>query len=879
VARDVIRAAATALAVLLLAQLVEASTIDLGDRLATGSLALALVGVGLGVLVRTRVARAAAASPRARTLAVALVALLAPLRGALCELLLRWPGAASSVPARLAIAAVTLGPPSLLVGWLLGAPARGGLPLVIAGVVGGEALVWAGATGWLSAWIAGAAVAVALAGLDALDESRRSEAGEAPVPASALLLGGAAALLVDGLARLVPAYVTPSSFAGTDALAALLAPAALVAWPASRLGRGKAARAVMGGGGALLLAVALFHAVDALSLYLEPTAVVSTTRKLHVEAARWSPWLDEWWLWLLSFAAFGAAALGLAVSILPARAAGALACGAGAALLVRELVPLDPVRAPASWLLVASVLAAAAAPPILLGRHGWWLSPLAVGVLMASPVERRPGYDDVRRPGELSVEGFQRTPLLDVALYSSAASPHTSIEGRVAQRTTFSCDRPAIALGPDGELLETAEAEGSCLGLRLGGIAWQPGHDPLGANGSVGRLTRLLAPKGRALVAGPCAELLVADLHDAGLLESATVASDAPLGRLALVILAACGSGAWMAASVVEPLTATREAGGYDTILLAPTRAGWPGDGLASEETLERIAERLTAAGRCLLWLDTTDLDPGALRARLAAFGQVFGARAAAFVEPRELDPPLVLLVGWRLDAARPTAEELGARLAAMGGGAEGGGAVGAAGGRRLPLRGVGDLDALLLRDGAGLAAAGDEWRELRASNLEPTSRWSTRGWAAVAAVADRAARLESVVAGAEAQVARSGAVYEGLATHAGYDYDLADINETILEVRPDVDWAAFDREAAFYAQAGRETPDDPLLQHALASLLEPLALSGDYGRFAKVFEATGARSMRNVRLAVLEAYVQRHSLEEEAAQAALARAREWAAR
>ncbi|HZJ69685.1 MAG TPA: hypothetical protein VFF36_02050, partial [Planctomycetota bacterium] len=101
-----IRAAATALAVLLLAQLVEASTLDLGDRLATGSLALALVGVGLGVLVRTRVARAAAASPRARTLAVALVALLAPLRGALCELLLRWPGAASSVPARLAIAAV-----------------------------------------------------------------------------------------------------------------------------------------------------------------------------------------------------------------------------------------------------------------------------------------------------------------------------------------------------------------------------------------------------------------------------------------------------------------------------------------------------------------------------------------------------------------------------------------------------------------------------------------------------------------------------------------------------------------------------------------------------------------------------------------------------
>ena len=56
------------------------------------------------------------------------------------------------------------------------------------------------------------------------------------------------------------------------------------------------------------------------------------------------------------------------------------------------------------------------------------------------------------------------------------------------------------------------------------------------------------------------------------------------------------------------------------------------------------------------------------------------------------------------------------------------------------------------------------------------------------------------------------------------------------------------------------------------------LLLSGDYGRFARVFEATGARRMRNVRLAVLEAWVQRHSLEEDAAQAALQRAREWAA-
>jgi len=873
VARDVIRVAATALAVLLLAQLVEASAIDLGDRLLPGSLALALIGVGLGVLARARLARGGR-STRARALVIALVALLVPLRGGLCELLLRLPGVdASSLPARLAIAAVTLVPPSLLVGGLLGALAQGGMPAVLVGVVAGEALIWAGATGWLSAWVAGAAIGVALLALGALDESRRREADERPVPASAFLAGGAAALLVDGLARLVPAYTTPSAFAGTDALAALLAPAALVAWPASLLGRGRASRALFAGGGALLLAVAAYHAVDAFSLYLEPMAVVDTTRKVHVEAARLSPWLDDWWLWLLSFAALGAAAIGLAVSVLPARAVGALACGGGLALLATQLVPLDPVRAPATWLLVASALAAAAAPPMLLGRHGWWLSPLAVGVLIASPVERRPGFDEVRRPGELGVEGFERRPLLDICLFSTAANPHTSVEGRGAQRTTFSCDRPAIALGPEGELATPAESEGTCLGLRLGGVPWSGGHDPLGPAGSVGRLARLLAVKGRALVAGPCAELLVADLHDAGLLDSATVASDAPLDSLALVILAAVGSGAWTAARVVEPVAATREPGAaYDTILLAPARASWPGAAsLASEETLERMAERLTARGRCLLWLDTTDLDAGALRARLAAFGQVFGTHAAAFVEPRELDPPLVLLVGWRLDEARPTAEDVGARLAAMDAGAHSG--------RRLPLRTVGDLGALLLRDGAGVAAAGDDWHELRTSNLEPSSRWSTCGWGAVAAVAETTARLENAIAGASATVARSRAVYDGLATHAGYDFDLVDINETILEVRPDIDWAAFDREAASYAQASRESPGDLLLQHALASLLEPLALSGDYGRFAKLFEATGAREMRSVRLAVLEAYVQRHSLEEEAAQAALERAREWAAR
>ena len=861
------RVAATAVAVLLLGLLVEGARIDLGDRLLPGAVALVLAGVGLGVVWRAAPA-ARGASGRTRpalALVAGLAALLVPLRGALCALLLSLaPAAAASLPARLAIAAATLLVPGALIGHLLGALLHGSLPVVLAGVLAGEALLWAGATGWVSAWIAGPAGAGLLLLLGSRAEARTRPLDERPAPASTLLIGGALVLLVSALARVVPSYTTPSTSPATDALAALLAPAALVAWPASLLGRGRIAAATLGGGGALLLAVALFHAVDALAIYVQPMIVVETTRRLHVQAAELSPWMNDWWLWLLSFAALGAASLGLSIATLPARAAGGLACGAGAALLATQLVPLPVTHAPATWLLVGSALAAAAAPPALFGRRGWWLSPAAIAVLTLSPVERRPGYDEVRRPGELAVEGFERTPLLDLTLYATPASSSASIEGRLARRSAFASALPAVALAPDGSLATPADGEGTALGLRLGGLAWSPGHDPLGPTGSVGRLTRVFGVEGRALVAGPAAELFAADLHDAGLLDSALVASDAPLGALALVILASRGSGAWQAATVHEPFAASRAEGGYDTVLLAPSRASWPGaETLASEEWLERMAERLTAAGRCLLWLDTTDLDAAALRARAAAFGQVFGERSAAFVEPRDLDPPLVLLVGWRGEAARPSPAEIATRLKAAGDA-----------GRRVPLRSLDDLGALLLRDGAGMAAAGEDWSELRASNAAPAARCSARGWAAAAALSDPHVRPASVLAGADAPPRRTGALYAGLAEHARYEYDLADLNETVLEIRPDVDWPAFEREVGHYAQAAREEPGDPLLQYALASLLEPLAASGDYGRFARAYEATGARGMRSVRLALLEAWVQQRSLEPEAAEAALQRAR-----
>ena len=167
----------------------------------------------------------------------------------------------------------------------------------------------------------------------------------------------------------------------------------------------------------------------------------------------------------------------------------------------------------------------------------------------------------------------------------------------------------------------------------------------------------------------------------------------------------------------------------------------------------------------------------------------------------------------------------------------------------------------------------------MRATHPAPSSRWSSRGWASVAAIADPQARgPSSVIEGAPESSPRTGALYAGLATHAEYDYDLADINETLLEIQPDIDWAASSRGRPCCAQAAQAHPDDPLLQHALAALLEPLALSGDYGRFARVFEATGARRCATCVWRCSRPWVQRLSLEEEAAEAALQRAREWAA-
>jgi len=141
-------------------------------------------------------------------------------------------------------------------------------------------------------------------------------------------------------------------------------------------------------------------------------------------------------------------------------------------------------------------------------------------------------------------------------------------------------------------------------------------------------------------------------------------------------------------------------------------------------------------------------------------------------------------------------------------------------------------------------------------------------------AALDPGARLSRAISGAEDGPRPSADLLEGLAIHASYDYRLEGLNETLLEIRPDIDWAAWEAEVACYERAASTDADSPLLRHALAALLEPLAVVGDWGRFAQAWQRCGAQRMASWRLALQEWWVQKGSLETEAAQAAAERAK-----
>jgi len=179
--------------------------------------------------------------------------------------------------------------------------------------------------------------------------------------------------------------------------------------------------------------------------------------------------------------------------------------------------------------------------------------------------------------------------------------------------------------------------------------------------------------------------------------------------------------------------------------------------------------------------------------------------------------------------------------------------------------------------DGAGLAALADDTAAHARARPVRGCAFADGGWASLAPLYDPGARLSRAVAGAADGPRPAPDLLAGLALHATFEYELEGLNSMLLEIKPDVDWARWEQEVAAYERAARADPSSPLLAHALAALLEPLAVVGDFGRFADAFTRCGGAALPSWRLALQEWWVQQGSLEPQAAQAAAERARRLA--
>ncbi|MBM3984833.1 MAG: hypothetical protein FJ296_03950 [Planctomycetes bacterium] len=180
----------------------------------------------------------------------------------------------------------------------------------------------------------------------------------------------------------------------------------------------------------------------------------------------------------------------------------------------------------------------------------------------------------------------------------------------------------------------------------------------------------------------------------------------------------------------------------------------------------------------------------------------------------------------------------------------------------------------MLVRDGAGLQRLADEAAPLSRARPRQGHGFADGGWSALAPLCDGGARLSLAVAGAADGVAPSPDLLAGLSLHATYEYQPVGLNMMLLEIKRDIDWARWEQEVACYERAARSQPGSPLLAHALAALLEPLAITGDYGRFAQAFTRCGGAALPSWRLALQEWWVQQGSLEAQAAERAAERAR-----
>jgi hypothetical protein len=862
-----------ALAVLLARFLLTGTLADLGPSVTVTAPALFAGAVAWGLLSRSRLPYLADS--------VAL-ALLVPARGPLCDAVTSLLPGTWGAPHVAAV--ISLVPVGFALGRHLGPCARDeGLLGAAMGWAVGEALVVVGAVGWMPGPFTGFVVAGLLAVMGELGRPNRGDAQTSSAEAPSwegLPVGAALGLMLVVVQRVVPSYAEPPTHAESDVALVLMVPALLVALPTRWLASGPALRQGLFALGSLGLAGALWLLPETLAIYaVGGDPLRGLTSALRNLANDWS-WMTEWHAWLLHVLAYVAAAGGVVLGCLGRRAGGPLLLGLALGLAGGQWVAHAPAEAPLELLLVACGVAGAGCL-MASSRKGALLLPAAVVPLLLYPDQGRVDYEFVRRLGEFSSAGWSRTPIGDVGLFVTGDLDNLAVDGRRGSRFSFTGRKPYLSFDEEvqpPELLDHPDpdiekATEEFYGVRLAGVPLSPDQMPLGAEGSVGRMLRMFAPPGAALLVGVGAELVAADLSDAGLGPPVLVTTPAPLGsRILVTLFSAMGTDGVLVDLGDDPAQDLRAIApaSLSLVVAAPERAAWPQSGWALyRANLERLAECLAPGGRLLAFVETGGLDARALGARLAAFGAVFGDRSLALVEPREATPPLVVLVGWRDDAGQPTAEDLDASLPLpdeMG--------------WRTRVQEAADLGAILLADGPTLTARAAAGPVHDRGRPVPPGRRGEGGWAAVAALRADDARLSRSIAGAPEAGPLSSDVAAGLAMHGGLFFELERLRDVMMvEVLDDVDWERFDQELGWFERAAAADPEDPLLMLAVASVLEPLLREGELTRFAGAFERVRGSDMPSWRLALQYAAALEAALQPEASAEARARARELAGR
>lgn len=871
-----------AITALLVRVLLAGTAVDLGSAASGWSAALLAASIGCGLLSRARMPAYGDALG---------VTLLVPARGVLADLAYAvLPGL--PVGATVMAGILSLVPLGFVLGrQLQGVVQRGGAGLLIGWGLG-EIAVAVGGVGFLSGPFAGLLVAMVLALISEIENPRRQHevpAEEARGMMAAAPVGFAAGCLVLIVQRVLPSYVEPPPGYSSEIVAAIFIPAGIIAGLVVLMAPSKRSGRVVGGVGGVALAVALLVTQQHLSVYALNTHVemgrdlAQMTRDLGGNF----PFVRDFDLWLLAMCGYGAAGLGLSAGALRGRAAGPFVFGVGVALAAEQVLSYDRTVGPVVLVLAGAGAAFFSAPLALFSKRGLFALPIVVLPFLLRPVSSQPAFDEVRRPGEFSVEAFIRSPQADGSIFSTPGPWSTAPEGRAVYSTTFTGIRSiqldgthARARENRGERAEDGQVAGGGLerfyGVRFAGTPLHPGHAPLGAEGSLGRLHRLFGVAGKALALGVGAELIASDLKDGGFAGDVVVSTpmrdtdSQEYRRQLLILFDLLGSSGFDGPIHGDPIATSRTAwreGPYAMVVVAPERPQWSWEAaLLTTELLERLKNTLSPNGRCLAWLDTTDMDERELRSRLASFGEVFGAKSLAVVEMREVDAPFVLLIGWRNDEGQPRKEELLERLPS-----------GWTSGRRSRLSNLDDLSAMLLADGPTLAAMAEEGPTHSRIRPIPAGRGGLDGWASLAAVAREGVSLGLSIRGAPDGTHHLAPAARAFSFHQRYSYHINAVNQIAGGVLGDIDWAAWRSEVDRYTALLEKDPDHPLLHLATAALAEPLVLAREFGRFTELAGDLKIEAMDSWRLALLEGAAREQVTDVEGAEKARARAKRLA--